>query len=63
MSDFEKKLQYAHGLIEEYGLERAIKIHAVRTLISLGIVLIAGIFVSCLISFILIEILGMIGVN
>lgn len=57
MSDFEKKLQYAHGLIEEYGLEGAIKVHAVRTLISLGLVLIVGIFVSCLISFILMGIL------
>jgi hypothetical protein len=57
MSDFEKKLQYAHELIEKYGLEGAIKIHVVRTLISLGLVLIAGIFISCLISFILIGIL------
>ena len=57
MSDFEKKLQYAHELIERYGLEGTIKIHIVRTLISFGLVSIAGIFISCLISFILISIL------
>lgn len=58
MSDFEKKLQYADELIEKYGLEGAIKVHCVRILISLGIVLIVGCVISVIISVILVEILG-----
>ena len=57
-SDFERKLQYADELIEKYGLEGAIKVHCIRILISLGIVLIVGCVISIIISVILVEILG-----
>ena len=57
-SEFERKLQYADELIEKYGLEGAIKVHCIRILISLGIVLIVGFVISLIISVILVEILG-----
>ena len=57
-SEFERKLQYADELINKYGLEGAIKVHCIRILISLGIVLIVGFVISVIISVILVEILG-----
>ena len=59
-SDFERKLQYADELIEKYGLERAIKIHCIRLLISLGIVLIVGSALCIIICLILQWVAGIV---
>lgn len=59
-SDFERKLQYADELIEKYGLEGAIKVHCIRLLISLGVVLTVGSAIVIIICMILEWIAGIV---